>query len=203
MIKPSRSSGFISLLRSVKPARTRGGFTLIEVMMVMVLVAIISGISIPYFAGTFRGSKLRSAARTIERVSRYTRSMAIMREETLTMVLNRDTMELFMGAKKQAADDTADGQLDQEVLKRLHYTEGDADETSNIEKELHRLLPKGITVGDFEKNQTDINEDFCVVNFYPNGQCDWFKLKLEDNKGHGMQLEIDPVSGRIRSEFVQ
>ena len=73
---------------NISADRRRAGFTLLEVVMAMILLAIISSISIPYFAGSFRGIKLRSAARTIERMSRYGRNMAIMREETLTMVLN-------------------------------------------------------------------------------------------------------------------
>lgn len=189
-------------------ANRRAGFTLLEVVMVMVLLLIISSISIPYFASTFRGTKLRSAARTIERMSRYARSMAILRDETLTMVLNHETMELFMGAASTSATNTADGELDQDVLKRLGYIENDPDRSSDagIDKEVHRFLSDDLTVRDFEKEWTDEDqqyEDLYLIRFYPNGQCEWFKLELEDNRGHGIRLENDPISGKIWSEFLQ
>lgn len=189
-------------------ARRRAGFTLLEVVMVMVLLLIISSISVPYFAGTFRGTKLRSAARTIERMARYGRNMAIIREETLTMVLNHETMELFLGAAATSTTNSADGELDQEVLKRLGYVEGDPENAASagIDREVRRFLSDDIFVRNFEKEWTDedfLYEDLYLVRFYPNGQCEGFLLELEDNRGHGIRLENDPISGKIRSEFLQ
>ncbi len=185
----------------------RGGFTLVEVILVMVVLVIISGISLPYFSGSFRGTQLRSAARTIDRMARYTRSMAIMREETLTMALNPNTLELFMGAPVAPTSDAeADGELDQDVLKRLGYVKDGAPaaKTGNLDKEVHHFLPDRLTVRNFEKNRTDDDTDsLYTIEFYPNGQCEWFEIEFEDNRGSGIKLEIDPISGKIRSEFIQ
>ena len=189
------------------PHANKHGFTLIELILVVVVVVIVSGIALPYFAGSYRGTKLRSASRTIDRISRYAHSMAILRQETLTVVLNHETMEIFMGGPIQTDTSTADGELDQEVLKRLGYVEGDSeDENAGIEKEIHRFLPDHLTVRDFEKNWTeedDPYEDLYLIHFYPNGQCDWFRLELEDNRGMRVQLENDPISGKMFIEFKQ
>lgn len=186
----------------------RSGFTLIEVILVLVVIVIVSGIALPYFAGSYRGTKLRSASRTIDRISRYAHAMAILREETLTVVLNHETMEIFMGGPLQTATNTADGVLDQEVLKRLGYVKGDAsnDETAGIEKEIHRFLPEKLNVVDFEKAWTDEDsryENLYLIHFYPNGQCDWFRMELEDNRGAQVKLENDPISGKMYIEFTQ
>ena len=134
-----------------RPPRPNG-FTLIEVVLVMVVIVIISAISLPHFASTFRGNKLRTSARTINRMAKYARSMAIMREQTLTVVLNHETMELYLGGRARPATGSADGELDQDVLKRLGYTEGEAaPKDAGIEKEVHRFLPDGLTVKEFEK----------------------------------------------------
>ncbi len=184
------------------------GFTLIEVILVLVVIVVVSGISLPYFAGTFRGTKLRTAARTVNRMARYARAMAIMREETMTIALNHETMEIFLGGQPQVSTDDGDGELDQEVLKRLGYV--DADESSSgtagIEKEVHRFLPDGLTVRNFEKDRAeedDQYEEFYLVRYFPNGQCEWFELELEDNRGMGIKLENDPITGKIHSEFIQ
>ena len=192
-----------------KPARRRAGFTLVEVILVLVVIVIISGISVPYFAGSYRGTKLRSSARTISRMARYSRSMAIMREETFTLVLNHETMEVFLGATPSREESSADGELDQDVLKRLGYIDdedGGAGSTAGIDKEVHRFLPEGLTVREFNKNWTDDDDEFLdlyIIRFYPNGQCEWFELELEDNRGMGVRLENDPISGKIISEFIQ
>ena len=197
-----KTSGFSRLSYANKR-----GFTLIELILVVVVVVIISGISLPYFSGTFRGTKLRSASRTIDRITRYAHAMAILREEMLTVVLNQDTMEIFMGGPVQNATSAADGELDQEVLKRLGYVEGGSeDQNAGIEKEIHRFLPDHLSVLNFEKNWTeedDLYEDLHLIHFYPNGQCEWFRMELEDNRGMKVQLENDPVSGKMYIEFKQ
>ncbi|MBT8043014.1 MAG: hypothetical protein KJN98_07570, partial [Pontiella sp.] len=144
----------------------------------------------------------------ITRMAKYARSMAIMREETLMVVLNHETMEVFLGGTPSVATNSADGELDQEVLKRLGYVEGEneASSTGGIEKEIHRFLPDGLNVKDFEKDWTeedDAYEDLHRIRFFANGQCDWFTLELEDEKGMAVKLENDPVSGKIFSEFTQ
>ena len=197
-----KTSGHSGFLRSGK-----NGFTLIELILVLVVIVIVSGISLPYFAGTFRGTKLKTASRTIDRISRYAHAMAILREETMTVVLNHETMEIFLGGPVQAATEGADGELDQDVLKRLGYVEGGSeDENAGIEKEIHRFLPDHLSVSDFEKNWTDEDdsyENLHLIRFYPDGQCDWFRMELEDNRGMRVQLENDPISGKMYIEFKQ
>ena len=183
------------------------GFTLIEVILVVVISLILLGVSLPHFAHTYKGSKLRSATRTVTRMARYARSMAIMRETTMSIVLNHETMEIYLGGSSQTSTNEADGELDQDVLKRLGYVEGEAsDGNIGVEKEVHRFLPEDIEVADFEKDWIEDEEEyegFYLIHYYPDGQSDWFILKLEDQRGLGVKLENDPISGKIYSEFTQ
>lgn len=179
-----------------------------EVVLVLVLIVVISGISLPYFAGSFRGTQLRTASRTINRMAKYARSMAIMREETLTVALNKETMEVFLGGSLSAPTNSADGELDQDVLKRLGYVDGDESSslTGGIDKEVHHYLSDKLVVKEFDKDWIDEDDeypDLCMVRFFPNGQCEWFQLELEDSKGDGVLLEIDPISAKMTSEFTQ
>lgn len=185
----------------------RAGFTLVEVVLVLVLTLVISSISLPYFAHAYKGTQLRTAARTITRMARYARSMAIMREEKLTLALNHETMEIFLGASTQSSTNAADGELDQDVLKRLGYVKGEAaPDNAGIEKEVHHFLPKGLTVRELKKNwreEDEQYEDLYLIRFYPDGQSEWFILELEDQHGGAVRLENDPISGKIISEFIQ
>jgi len=205
--KPSRFDRSCALFRRSKPDR-RAGFTLVEVILVLVVIIIISGIGLPYFAGSYRGNKLRTTARTISKMTRYARSMAIMREETLTVALNHETMEIFLGGNQATAPNEADGELDQDVLKRLGYKDDDgkSSETGGIEKEIHRFLPDGLSVKNFEKDwaeEDDEYQDLYMIRFYPNGQSERFEIEFEDRRGVGIKLENDPISGKIKSEFMQ
>lgn len=184
------------------------GFTLIEVILVLVVIVIISGISLPYFAGSLRGNKLRTSARTIGKMSRYARSMAIMRDETMTVVINHETMEAFVGGYVSRSTDETDGEIDQDVLKRLGYVDNDDDSspTGGVEQEISLRLPDNLTIKTFEKEwyeDEDDHESLYFIRFYPNGQCEWFELEVEDKQGAGVRMEIDPISGKVSSEFIQ
>lgn len=199
---PSRPWRF----RRNRPAN-RTGFTLIEVILVVVISLILLGVSLPHFAHTYKGSKLRSAARTVNRMARYARSMAIMRETTMTIVLDGETMEIYLGGPSQTSTNAADGELDQDVLKRLGYVEGETSaENIGVEKEIHRFLPEGIEVADFEKDWIEDEktyEDLYLVHYYSDGQSDWFSMELADRRGLGVKMENDPISGKIHFEFTQ
>jgi prepilin-type N-terminal cleavage/methylation domain-containing protein len=184
----------------------KSGFTLIEVMLVVVIALIMLSVSVPHFARTYKGSRLRSAARTINRMTRYARNMAIMRETRMTVVINRESREIYLGGMAQVSTNAADGELDQDVLKRLGYIEGETAADLNIDKEIHRYLPEGIEVDDFEKDWREddpLFEDIYFFNCYADGQVDWFFLRLQDRSGLAVEMENDPISGTVRSEFAQ
>lgn len=170
----------------------------------VVIALILMSVSLPHFAQTYKGSRLRSAARTINRMTRYARNMAIMRDTTMTVVLDRDSREIYLGSTAQASTNAADGELDQDVLKRLGYVEGEASADLGIEKEIHRYLPEGVDIDDFEKDwyeEDPVYEDLYFFRCYADGQMDWFYLKLKDRSGLGVEMENDPISGKVLSEF--
>ncbi len=193
----------------VKP-NNKNGFTLIEVILVVVITLILLGVTLPNFVHAYKGAKLRSATRTIDRMARYAHNTAIMREETMVLVLNHDTMEIYLGAETATTTSTnaADGELDQDILERLGYVDGESSGTDavNIEKEFQKKLPEGLEVADFEQDGLDEDEfyeNLYLIRYYPNGRSDWFILDLKDQRGLGVELESDPISGKIRSEFTQ
>jgi len=192
--------------RTAGRKRAKAGFTLIEIILVAVVIVVIGGIALPNLSGSYRGAKLRSAASNIERIGRYGRGMSILREEPLTMVIDTERKLIYLGAEKQATADASDGELDQDVLKRLGYIDGESSaEDPGIEKEISRNFPDGIEVQRFETEMESFGSDEVIylIRFYPNGQCEGFELTLADRAERKIQLESDPVSGKISSYFEQ
>lgn len=188
--------------------KTRRAFTLLEVMLVVVIIAIIGGLSLPYLSGTLKGSKLKTTARTISKMCRYARSMAIMREEKMTMVLDHTTMEIYLGGQTVQTN-TSDGELDFQAFQNLGYKTdggGDSSKSLGIDKEVRKLLPNTLTVREFDKDWVEEDDDYpdlYLVRFYPNGQCEGFEIEIEDGKGSAIRMEMNPISGKISSEFLQ
>ncbi|MFH1023474.1 MAG: prepilin-type N-terminal cleavage/methylation domain-containing protein [Planctomycetota bacterium] len=59
------------------PGRRRGGFTLAEMLVVVLVIALIVGMALPAMQGFTRGQRLKQACRITERAIRAARSLAI------------------------------------------------------------------------------------------------------------------------------
>ena len=186
-------------------SKSNSGFTLIEVILILVVIVIVSGITIPNLSRSYGNAKLRSAASNIERLGRYARGMAILREQDLTMVIDTEKQLIYVGAEKKLTSDESDGELDQDILKRLGYIDKINEEYDRkIEKEISRSLPDGLKVDYIEVEGMILAQDniFYMFEFYSNGQCDDFKILLNDQKDRSIQIASDPISGKVRSKFM-
>ncbi|MBC8206799.1 MAG: type II secretion system protein [Kiritimatiellales bacterium] len=67
------------------------GFTLIEIMLVVVIILIVTGVAVPKLSGSFSSTRMKDAVRSTIRVARYARSMAILEQAdcTLSFAANR------------------------------------------------------------------------------------------------------------------
>ena len=186
-------------------SKSTSGFTLIEVILVLVVIVIISGIALPNLSRSYGNAKLRSAASNIERLGRYARGMAILREQDLTIVIDTEKQLIYIGAEKKLTSNKSDDELDQDILKRLGYIDKINEEYDRkIEKEISRSLPDGLNVDyiEIEGIIFDQVNIFYMFEFYSNGQCDDFKIILNDQKDRSIQIYSDPVSGKVRSQFM-
>ncbi|WP_372794860.1 prepilin-type N-terminal cleavage/methylation domain-containing protein [Pontiella sp.] len=187
----------------------RAAFTLIEVILVVVVILIISAIALPSFSSSLKGNKLRTTARTISRMSRYARGMAIMREQKMTVVLNHETLEIYLGGDLARTNSASDGELDFQAFKNLGYTDGgsaSSAQNAGIEKEVYKFLPNDLNIRKFDKEwreEDDAFQDLYLIRFFPNGQCEKFEIEIEDDRGTAIRMENDPISGKITSEFLQ
>ena len=70
------------------------GFTLIELSMVFVILAVILGLSFPNLKKAYLGFELRQAADTVVYVMRYARGRAIAEGAEIKMLINGNAFEL-------------------------------------------------------------------------------------------------------------
>jgi general secretion pathway protein H len=73
-----------------KRRHTRGGFTLLEVIIVLTLVTVILGLTTVYFAGLLPAAKLDATGRELSALIRHTRTLARAQGADLTVVINLD-----------------------------------------------------------------------------------------------------------------
>src|SRR5689334_20956414 len=117
-------------------ARSRG-FTLIELVSVLLLIAIAIGIVTMSFSRNFSGARIQAASRDLVAALRYTRGQAIVKgKET--------TFDLDLEANRYKAPDRAAVQLP----KNMHMTMYTADQEIHSDTSASiRFFPDGASTG--------------------------------------------------------
>lgn len=81
----------MTLRRVERPLPSSGGFTLLEIMMVMVLVLIVLGISTVFFSSMLPSQNLNAAGRELSAMLRFARLLAKTSGETRTVFVDLET----------------------------------------------------------------------------------------------------------------
>jgi prepilin-type N-terminal cleavage/methylation domain-containing protein len=170
-------------------------FTLIELTVVILLIAIMSAAIIPAMRGTYQDALLRSTSRDLVNSLgiAYSRAVSLnqlhrVRFDTRTgryLVERRDpagVREEFVPIKDIPG---CEGTMDARISLRIHKQGNDAADASVPPAN----LPAG---GDEALAETD-----STVSFYPDGTADGAELELRDRDGFRLALQINPTTARV------
>lgn len=193
----------MTVTESTPLARSRFGFTLIEILMVVVIILIASAVAIPSFIGSYRGAKLRTSGRHIVMAGRFARSTAVLNQVQVALLFDAEAgslevvsiesadqfnkSEFLSGREFRMADDVLDDGAQQEKPKE------------SIQSRLKRDLEEDVKVYSFESEFTEQEiEGIYWVNYYPNGMCDKYAVTLIDDQDQTMRIQVDPISGKAK-----
>ena len=174
-----------------KPSSRLGqaGFTLVELMVVIVIIGIMTAMMIPEMKGTFQDALLRSTSRELINVFdlAYSRAVSLnqLRRVRFDGTSGRYLVEKQVMENGQEdfvpADDVpgAKGELDKRIVVKFHQPgEMTADENSTA-----------------PIAETDSSE--VAIGFYPDGTADAGDITLRDREGFRLMLHINPVTARV------
>ena len=69
------------------PKRGQGGFTLLELLMVVVILGIVTAVFVPRIGAGLAGARLATGARTVIQAARYARTMALLHQAETELVI--------------------------------------------------------------------------------------------------------------------
>jgi prepilin-type N-terminal cleavage/methylation domain-containing protein len=171
------------------------GFTLVELMVVLVLVGLLTAVIIPEMRGTYEDALLRSTGRKLSSALglAYSQAVTVNLEHRLRIDLaeHRYTIET-------AATENQDGPGFR-PLRDVPGGEGDLDPRISIEvrrstpEDEAPPEPQGFSFGD-EAPSANIE----YIRFRPNGTTDPVEIILRDRDGFGLALRLNPITARVR-----
>lgn len=185
--------------------RARGGFTLLEILLVVVIVGVAAAVAMPMFARSFRGAKLRNSVRLVLTVHRHAQTKAVLGQRYTAVLFDTRKGTLEMVDQGQAGEKkdmffgtvgTESGAPPAQMGAVTTGAEAQAGETPDLKPVLERRLEEGVTIRSFRGGQ-DI-EDIHYVSYYPNGMCEAYQLELGDDEGRTARIQVDAVTGKAK-----
>ena len=151
------------------PARVRG-FTLLELMVVIVIIGVMTGVIVAEMRGTFEDALLRASARKLMDAANVANARAVARNEAHILTLDLANHRYSVRRDQQTA---LEGELDERVRIELRDLEM---ETAEAEE------PR-------ERN---------VIRFLPDGTADPIEILLRDRAGGVLRLRMTTAIARLR-----
>ena len=164
------------------------GFTLMELVVVVVIIGIMTAMIIPEMRGTFEDALLRSTGREIVNVFSLANSRAVSLNQSCRVRLDTKTGKYLL--EKKIRDG---GRENFVALKDVAGAEGKLDTRIAIEvRQPDDILPEnnsGTGVA-----EADVSE---AISFYPDGTADAAEILLRDRSGFKLRLQLSPVTSRV------
>jgi type II secretion system protein H len=137
--------------------RSRGGFTLIELILVMALLLIVASLISPQLAGFFRGRSLDAEARRFLSLTRYAQSRAV--SEGVPMVLWIDAQQRTYGLEMQAGYAATD----------RHAVAYELERDLEVQVEQPLMQPIGNLELSRQESVTRVYQNLSTILFTPEG----------------------------------
>ena len=171
----------------------RGGFTLVELMVVLALIGILTVMILPEMRGTFEDSLLRSSSRKLIDVFSLASSEAVSRNQT-----HRVVIDLRTGRYRLERRVVERGQEGFVPLPDLAGSEGSVDSRIAV-----RFVRPGEESTRPEQRGSEPQVAADRFDFYPDGTAEAGMILLRDRAGFQLGLKINGVTGRVSVSTVK
>ena len=165
--------------------KTSRGFSLIEVLVVVIVIAVLAAIAIPNLTGLYQGARIREAARDITSELRRTRQLGIAKAREYRLCVNLDSEQYMIegGLASNSAAAEACGAAGGDWEQEIGWSG----------------LPEGVNISCSTDGGTDTTGTI-AYKFSPNGRGTSGSIYLVDGAGNRFKIVVTSTTGRVRVE---
>ncbi len=164
------------------------GFTVTEVLLVVVIIGLLTGAGAGLYVGTFRKMQVERAAYDFFLTAKYARLMAVEKQSQYKMELDLADNGFYLST---VLWDVESGQAQQEIVRNPYCKpvqfQGD------VVFESVEIVPSGWET-------QSVGEQQQTITFSPNGTAQSSVVQIGDGKTH-YSISISPATGRAKMFF--
>ena len=169
------------------------GFTLIEVMIVVGIVAIIMAMGMPSFAKLYRKGPMRQAMSDVQEACGKARSEAILKGVTVELHID-------MRGKRLSVGGVSAGSAEVDPFAKELGTGGATAAVTGFSA----TLAEDIVIELLAVNLNEVvDEEDVAVRFYPNGTADEFWLVLRSGEGEVRKFSLEVTTALVQLEVIK
>jgi len=166
----------------VKVKAKRCGFTLVEVLVVVVIIALLGGLGSGIYVGTYKRILVEKAARDFVLAAKYARIMAIERQRQYKIELDTANGGFYLAFEELNVETQ---QTEQAIVRDLYSKP--VEFVGDVKFEDMQITPIGLEEAD---------EETAIV-FLPNGTAQSAVIQIGDGKNH-YTVSICAATGKAR-----
>ena len=167
------------------PASLRQGFTLMEIIVVVIIIAIMMGVAFPTMRDMAENNRLRSSVREMMSLMKYARSEAVFNNRTTEIFIDTEKREFWLDLR---TPDPKTGKYDPKAPKA----------TMERKRQLEdKIWVKGANVLD----QNILDNGVVAVDFFPDGTASpaliTLALEKSEEKETNYTIEVFKSTGMV------
>jgi type II secretion system protein H len=178
-----------------RPGDARNGFTLIEMMVVVILIGIMAAAIIPAMKGTYEDALLRSTGREVVNACGLASSRAVSFNQPYRLRIDLRTGKYSVEKRVRQ-----DGEEQFVPLRDVPGGEGELDTRIALEVRRPDENPDtaaASTPSGSADNSSGAGQE--IISFYPDGTADEAMFLLHDRSGFRLALRINPITARVQA----
>lgn len=196
---------------------TSKGFTLIEIMIVLALIAILSSIAMPALRGFAASTRLKTTAHTIRDMLNFARDMAITERAAYLVVFDLTANRYWLASSETfnladpstpliAASSSLQPSQQSTAGQGLTASQQPSPTRTNAilgipQEPGHNVsLARMITNHNLQTLQIETGVDY--IYFSPTGSSEDAVLYIQDHRGQAMSITVEHATGRIRLQKI-